>query len=226
MKKLKYINLFEEFKINSEGSYNIGDTITDVPGSRTSIVVRIDENGKPQSVMARYDVLLQYGINPKSGIPLSEFGSLTQRDIKELHNSSDAKSIDEILRLDQNGLAGNSGWRLPLLSEVDIMRKMYKGQISPNWQFTRLEKPLYLYSNHECREFWEMDPNTRLTYQLKNKDKLRLLDFAEGGEIKLDPTSQFNIRLVYDLYNYKYSDTLKDFVKTPRFEGELPEEEM
>lgn len=216
---MKYLKLFEEFKIDSERSYNIGNTISGVPGSDTSIVVQIDESGKPISVMARYDVLLQDGINPDSGRPMPDFGFLTQRDIKELCNFPDAKSIGEILRLPRNGLAGNSGWRIPLSSEVDIMRKMYKGQIGNDWQFTRLENPLYLYSDHECREFWEMDPNTRLTYQLKNKDKLRLLDFAGGRDIKLGPSEQFNIRLVYDLYNYKYSDTEKDFVKTPRFDS-------
>ncbi len=200
---MKYLKLFEEFKIDSERSYNIGDTISGVPGSDTSIVVRINESGKPISVMARWDVH-----------PL-----FTQRDIKELYDLSDAKSIGEILRLPENKFSGNSGWRIPLLSEVDIMRKMYKGQISQNWDFTRHENPLYLCSNHECREFWEMDPNTRLTYQLKNKDKLGLLDFAGGRDIKLGPSEQFNIRLVYDLYNYKYSDTLKDFVKTPRFDS-------
>lgn len=216
---MKHLKLFEEFKIDSERSYKIGETISGVPGSDTSIVVRIDENGKPISVMARFDVRLRDGINPDSGHTLPDFGFLSQRDIKELYDSPDAKSIGEILRIEENGYAGNSGWRLPLLSEVDIMRKMYKGQISKNWQFTRLKNPLYLYSNHECREFWEMDPNTRLTYQLKNKDKLRVLDFAGGELDKLGPIDQqFNIRLVYDLYNYKYSDTLKDFVETPRFE--------
>ncbi len=216
---MKYLKLFEEFKIDSERSYNIGDTISGVPGSDTSIVVRIDERGKPISVMARYDVKLQDGINPDSGRTVPDFGFLSQRDIKELYDFSDAKSIGEILRLPENGLSGNSGWRIPLSSEVDIMRKMYKGQIGNNWQFTRLEEPLYLYSVHESREFREMDPNTQLTYQLKNKDKLRLLDFAGGRDIKLGPSEQFNIRLVYDLYNYKYSDTLKDFVKTPRFDS-------
>ena len=92
---MKYLKLFEEFKIDSERSYNIGDTISGVPGSDTSIVVRIDERGKPISVMARLDVH-----------PL-----FTQRDIKELYDLSDAKSIGEILRLPENKFSGNSGWR-------------------------------------------------------------------------------------------------------------------
>lgn len=199
---MKYLRLFEEF--NTEKRYDFGDTISDIPGSDPSIVIQVMVNGEPQSVMARHDIKDNQGN-----------GVFTSTDIPYHRKGESYSSILKLLRLPINSQSGSfGGWRLPNMSEVSIMRDMYK---SGKWSFTRYEEPLYLYSVSDGREFQELEPGKKLQYQLDNVNDLRYMNFVTGESLTEDETSYNHcIRLVYDLFTYKYSDQTKDFVKHPR----------
>jgi len=196
---MKYVKLFEEFNVGTQ--IDFGTTIHGIEGSDTSIVIGIKGSGKtggkPTSVMARYDV--------------SKEDNNFLFTINEIKNGEFKK---DLFGSPKNNVSGNrSGWRLPNHSEVSIMKDEPKVR---EWGFTNYEKPFYLFSNCEGRQFQEMD--NKLQHQLDKIEDLRVMDFITGEVSDFKKNWHlFCVRMVYDLYTKKYSDVEKDFISTPRF---------
>ena len=194
---MKYVKLFEEFNVDTQRKFDFGDTISGIAGSDTSIIIQITDTLKPTSVMARYDV--------------------RKEDYQFLFNISDIRNgeFENELFGPTNNISGNrSGWRLPNYSEVDIMRSKPKVR---EWDFTKYEKPFYLFSNCDSREFIEMD--NKLQHQLDKIEDLRVMDFITGEVSDFKKSSHyFCVRMVYDLYTKKYSDVERNFTDKPRFD--------